>query len=186
MVQKKKKAPVKKPAVKKLVTPVKAGTAAVKKPAPAKKAAKAVAKPAPVKVPVMAAATAPKQVVAAQKKCSMICWKKVVIFLLGVAIGAGAILATTGHRKQQKGMKFDRMFNQEGCLVVSRIRSPERIERLRARGLDVEGCITREQFFGERMNRDGERARPEGKRGPRGEGHRGQRGEGRGHRHRAQ
>jgi len=156
--------------------------AAVKKAAPAKKPT------APVKT---VAAVAPKTspATSAPKKCGMICWKKLVIFLLGVTIGAGAILATGGKHRKGFHQGYD-MF-KGGCLDISKIKGAERIEKLRARGLDVDGCITKEQFFEgkvegmhkgcdaecpHKMNKGGERARPErAGRGPRGEGRRGPR-----------
>ena len=175
----KKKVTAKKPALKaavKSVTkkPVPAKPAPARKTAPAKKLA------APVKTVAVDVST-PKA--AQQKKCGMICWKKIVIFLLGVVIGAGAILATTGHRKYHKGFNTDHMF-KGGCLDISKIKGVERIEKLRARGLDIDGCITKEQFFtekGDRMHKgcgtdcphkqETERARTEnrGQRTPRGE-----------------
>jgi hypothetical protein len=156
----KKKTTVKKTAVKSKPVAKKPIAAAVKKVVKAKKAVmpvKAVAVEAPKAMPTPAT-----------KKCGIICWKKVCIFLLGVVIGAGAIIATSGQRKHNMMKMHSDMF-KDGCLDVSKIRGQKRIDALRARGLDTDGCITKEQFFGdkmERMNQEGERVRPM----PRGEG----------------
>ena len=154
--------------------------------APAKKAApkavsKAAVKTAPKTAPKAAviAAAAPRNMAegagcACPKRC--LCWKKILIFVLGIVVGVGASCAIKHHRKAvMKQAHVERMEQRmqdmfvDGCLNMDRMRSERRIERMRERFGDKE-CITKDDIFGEqdrpaRANR--------GPRGPRGEGHRG-------------
>jgi hypothetical protein len=104
-----------------------------------------------------------------------ICWKKIIIFILGIALGVGACIVymgcphlggakrqaepKAGHHQRRASMFVD------GCLDLTKIEDSERLERIQARierlNLDTSGCITREELFPDR---------PEGGRGPRGEG----------------
>ncbi|MDR1026949.1 MAG: hypothetical protein LBL46_00850 [Rickettsiales bacterium] len=106
--------------------------AAVKKPVAAVKA-----------TPAMAAAVSTSK--AAKKG---VCWKKIIIFVLGIVVGAaGCCLLHCGHKKF--GKKFPHPeFTAAGCLDTSKINCPEMLEKIQLKDADKNGCITKDEFFG--------------------------------------
>lgn len=91
---------------------------------------------------------------AAAPECSCakhgVCWKKVLIFILGVIIGAGACClmhCRKGHKMW--GKKFAGLEHKfvNGCLDVSKIDCPEMAAKIQLKDADKNGCITKEEFF---------------------------------------
>jgi hypothetical protein len=104
-------------------------------------------KPA-VKTVAVSAAAAPE--CACAKHC--VCWKKVLIFVLGLIVGAGAccvLHCKKGHKIWgKKPANFEHKF-VNGCLDVSKIDCPEMVDKVQLKDADKNGCITKEEFFGE-------------------------------------
>ena len=102
-----------------------------------------------------------------------VCWKKILIFILGLAIGAGACMLCKGcPRKRAMKHKAEHRHEMfvDGCFDLSRIRNPERLAQIQALDTNGDGCITKEEFFGSERP-----ARPRGQGQGRGQGRGGNR-----------
>ena len=93
--------------------------------------------------------------------CGCGCWKKVITFVLGAVVGAAACCVVCKGccgKKMWKRGGHEMAFKADGCLDLSKIRDPQKLEMIKARA-GGKDCITKEDLFG------GER--PQGPRKPR-------------------
>ncbi|MDR2770206.1 MAG: hypothetical protein LBB08_02030 [Rickettsiales bacterium] len=125
----------------------------MKKTAPKKSAEpsvkKAAAKTAPASVKKTAAPAVSAVPAAAKEECHCshrrICWKKVLIFLLGVVIGVAAGKLTCHGGKKPKKFGHHPEF-VEGCLDLSKVKHEEMRAKLESKDADSNGCITKEEL----------------------------------------
>ena len=114
----------------------------VKKPAARKAAPKAAAKPVLKTTPV---ATAPASTCTPATCCGgkKGHWlKKVLLIIVVFALGYAACFFCP--KKPGHGMM--RKFDQNGCLMMERIKCPMLAQKVMAADLDNDGCITRQEF----------------------------------------
>jgi hypothetical protein len=114
-----------------------------------KTAKKTVKKTAPKAAPKAVATPAAAAASSSGKKHGA-CWKKILIFALGVVVGCGACCLLKCHKKKMFGRKFGPMNEAfvNGCLDLSKIDCPEKLEKVQLKDADKDGCITKEEIFG--------------------------------------
>lgn len=112
-------------------------------------------KPAPKVVAVAAPA--------AECSCKRVCWKKILIFVLGVVVGAAAcclVCSKGGHKRFfKRGMEVGHISFTNGCLDLAKIDCPDKAAKIQAKDADKNGCITKEELFGEKPMPQGPRGR---------------------------
>ena len=84
-----------------------------------------------------------------------VCWKKIIVFVLGVAIGAGACMLWCRCCCKKRMARFGGP-NQEmfvnGCVDFSKVGNPERAEKIRLMDANGDGCVSREELMsGDRL-----------------------------------
>jgi hypothetical protein len=118
--------------------------------AQAKKTVKRTVKKTATKTAPRAAAAevvAPAPECACKSRC--VCWKKILIFVMGLIVGFGACCFLKCHKKKwfhRFGPKPEIFVN--GCLDTAKIDCPEKLEKIQLKDADKNGCITKEEFFG--------------------------------------
>jgi hypothetical protein len=99
-----------------------------------------------------------------------VCWKKVLIFVIGLVVGAaGCCLFSCrdGHKKMwMKKFAENRPEFVNGCLDLSKAQCPDMEAKAKLKDADGDGCITKEEFFGDK-GPVGPRGGPRGPRKPR-------------------
>lgn len=108
---------------------------------------------APAKKAVTKAVPVPKAVAAVPVctcgKCGL-SWKKVFIFILGIAVGAVAtcvVCKKCCNKRMWKKGGHEMMFKADGCLDLDKIKDPAKLEMIIAK-VGNKDCITKADMFG--------------------------------------
>ncbi|MCL2737539.1 MAG: hypothetical protein FWE17_01595 [Alphaproteobacteria bacterium] len=120
-------------------------------------------KPVKKAAPKAAAKAAPKASVAVTCTCAVPCtqrkggWAKRLFWLIvAFALGFAACFFCPVAQQHRAGGMMRHNFDDNGCLIVEKIRCPERVQRLMAADLNRDGCITRAELKAWRKEHRGE------------------------------